>query len=144
MSLSTVGKWFGLVSRGDYLFWTCSDLLSDAAHLLPGPRLLNILNSRIASKQPESSNSQHQSTSSILRNLTHIIAPTLPHLLALLGQMDSTFPAVGTSLIVIDSLSTLINGAFPKTHNATSTPRKSTAGARESTFFFLKYLSLAS
>lgn len=116
---------------------TIADLhILDAAHLLPGPRLLNILSSSIASRQPESA-SQQPSTSSMLRNLTHITAPTLPHLLALLGQKDSTFPTVGTALIIIDSLSTLINSAFPKSNNSTSTPRKSVVGASQSLSSFL-------
>lgn len=42
-------------------------------------------------------------------------SPTLPHLLALLTHRSSSFPPVGTTLLVLDSVSTLFALAFPKT-----------------------------
>lgn len=44
----------------------------------------------------------------------HIAAPTLAHLLALFVQPPSSFPPPNTSLIVIDSLSTLLDNAYPR------------------------------
>ena len=50
-----------------------------------------------------------------LEKLNHFTTPTLPHLLALLAHQSSAFPPAGTTLIVIDSISTLFAMAFPKT-----------------------------
>ena len=56
-----------------------------------------------------------------LKRLHHFITPTLPHLLALLTHHSSCFPPADTSLIVVDSISTLFAIAFPKTgDNASS------------------------
>lgn len=44
----------------------------------------------------------------------HFMAPTLAHLLALFGHPPSSFPPSGTSLVVIDSLATLVDNAYPR------------------------------
>jgi hypothetical protein len=44
----------------------------------------------------------------------HCTAPTLAHLLALFTHPPSSFPPANTSLVVIDSLSTLIDDAYPR------------------------------
>ncbi|KAL2121490.1 hypothetical protein VTJ04DRAFT_5517 [Mycothermus thermophilus] len=44
----------------------------------------------------------------------HYTCPTLPHLLALLCRPTAACIPPGTSLVVIDSLSALVNHAFPK------------------------------
>ncbi|KAF1960816.1 P-loop containing nucleoside triphosphate hydrolase protein [Byssothecium circinans] len=44
----------------------------------------------------------------------HFTAPTLAHLLALFMHLPSGFPLPNTSLIVIDSLSTLFDNAYPR------------------------------
>lgn len=44
----------------------------------------------------------------------HCTAPTLAHLLALFVHPPSSFPPPDTSLIVIDSLSTLFDNAYPR------------------------------
>ena len=44
----------------------------------------------------------------------HIAAPTLAHVLALFMHPPASFPQSGTSLVVIDSLSTLIDNAYPR------------------------------
>ncbi|KAL8756144.1 MAG: hypothetical protein Q9184_004586 [Pyrenodesmia sp. 2 TL-2023] len=49
-------------------------------------------------------------------NFHHLIAPTLPHLLALLLHSTSSFPPRGTSLLVVDSISTPFNHAFAQTN----------------------------
>jgi len=46
------------------------------------------------------------------RNLIHLTAPTLPHLLALFLHPMPNFPPPGTALIVLDSLSTVFDTAF--------------------------------
>jgi len=45
----------------------------------------------------------------------HFNVPTLPHLLALLIHTSDLFPPSNTSLIVVDSISSLFTLAFPKT-----------------------------
>lgn len=49
-----------------------------------------------------------------LSRLSHFTAPTLPHLIALLFHPPPGFLREGTHLIVIDSLSALIDNAYPR------------------------------
>lgn len=49
-----------------------------------------------------------------MSNLEHFTTPTLPHLLTLLLHPSPDFPAEKTSLLVIDSISTVFNLAFPR------------------------------
>lgn len=44
----------------------------------------------------------------------HVAAPTLAHLLALFMHSPESFPHQSTSLVIIDSLSTLIDNAYPR------------------------------
>jgi hypothetical protein len=44
----------------------------------------------------------------------HVAAPTLAHVLALFMHSPASFPPQNTSLVVIDSLSTLIDNAYPR------------------------------
>lgn len=95
----------------------------DASHPLSGHRLTQIL----ASYQPTQTHStpQHPPTlSALLSNLTHFSTPTLAHLLALLCHPTPNNPPHNTSLIIIDSFSTLISNAFPRSVDANATPRK--------------------
>ena len=55
-----------------------------------------------------------KSTDELLANFDHYTAPTLPHLAALLFHPVPSFPPPGTSLIVIESMSSLFAVAFPK------------------------------
>ncbi|KAJ6029944.1 uncharacterized protein N7446_000993 [Penicillium canescens] len=47
-----------------------------------------------------------------VKDFVYLRAPTLPHLLALLGKPPKNFPPVGTTLIVIDSVSSLFQAYF--------------------------------
>ncbi|KAK4157331.1 P-loop containing nucleoside triphosphate hydrolase protein [Chaetomidium leptoderma] len=49
-----------------------------------------------------------------LDGLTHYTCPSLPHLIALLCRPTASCIPQGTSLVVVDSLSALINHALPK------------------------------
>jgi len=49
-----------------------------------------------------------------LDRMDYYYVPTLSHLIALLLHPAPTFPKAGTSLIVIDSLSALIDNAYPR------------------------------
>ncbi|KAI4181727.1 MAG: hypothetical protein LQ346_006712 [Caloplaca aetnensis] len=99
----------------------------DAAYVLSGRRLRDCLT------RPQQVSGQHQqdpqpigSIDQYLGNFHHFIAPTLPHLLALLVHSTSSFPPRGTSLLVIDSISTPFNHAFAQTkgHDARVSGKK--------------------
>lgn len=45
---------------------------------------------------------------------THYTCPSLPHLIALLCRPTASSIPSGTSLVVVDALSALLNHAFPK------------------------------
>ncbi|KAJ5320603.1 hypothetical protein N7508_000886 [Penicillium antarcticum] len=47
-----------------------------------------------------------------VENFVYLRTPTLPHLLALLGKPPKNFPPAGTSLIVVDSVSSLFQSYF--------------------------------
>ena len=59
-------------------------------------------------------------------NLCHFYTPTLPHLLALLAHPSESFPPRNTSLIVIDSVSSLFALAYPRkaANNADQAPQR--------------------
>ncbi|KAL3428366.1 rad55 protein [Phlyctema vagabunda] len=90
---------------------------TDSAYPLPGPRFSQILAS---SKSPSSA----KPVSDLLLNFTHFFTPSFAHLLALFSRTTTAFPSSSTSLIVIDSLSTLISSAFPRSADSSSTPKK--------------------
>lgn len=46
--------------------------------------------------------------------LSHCVAPTFPHLLALLSSPSSLFPADGTVVCVIDSMSATLDNYYPR------------------------------
>ncbi|TVY43799.1 DNA repair protein [Lachnellula occidentalis] len=112
----------------------------DASHSVPGIRLSQIL----AAFRPIASQSstKPRSTSDLLDNLTHFSTPTLAHLIALFSRTSQNHPAPNTSLIIIDSFSSLITTAFSRTVDATTTPKRSGApnpAARK--FPILQYLT---
>ncbi|KAG4418802.1 hypothetical protein IFR04_008084 [Cadophora malorum] len=95
----------------------------DASHPISGSRLTQILTSH----KPTTSNSapsELATLSSLLSNFTHFSTPSLAHLLALLTHPTASNPPPNASLIVIDSFSTLITNAFPRSTDASGTPRK--------------------
>ncbi|AEO60647.1 hypothetical protein MYCTH_2310088 [Thermothelomyces thermophilus ATCC 42464] len=56
-----------------------------------------------------------------LDGFIHYTCPTLPHLIALLCRPTASCIPQGTSLVVVDSLSALVNHAFPKLPEARPT-----------------------
>jgi hypothetical protein len=50
----------------------------------------------------------------VSRRFHHVAAPTLAHVLALFVHAPASFPPPNTSLVVVDSLSTLIDNAYPR------------------------------
>ncbi|KAI8624298.1 P-loop containing nucleoside triphosphate hydrolase protein [Xylariaceae sp. FL1651] len=60
-----------------------------------------------------------------ITNLTHYFTSTLAHLIGLLCKPAASSVPSGTSLIVIDGLSGLINHAFPRNHEPRQAVKKS-------------------
>lgn len=61
-----------------------------------------------------SSSPPKRSLDEVKSHFHHFTCPTLAHLLALIVHPPSSFPPPNTSLIVIDSLSTLFDNAYPR------------------------------
>lgn len=103
-----------------------TDSFQDATNPLPGPRLLQILSAiqNSSLKEDSSSPAKLRTTTDLVSKLTHFSIPTLPHLIALLCHSTSTFPPPSTSLIVIDSLSSLITSTYPRNTDSALTALK--------------------
>jgi len=108
--------------------------ISDAANSIPGPRLKHLLSSS-RSKELSGKSSSPTSDSDIdpLENLLHFRTPTLPHLIALLSHPVASFPPLETSLIVIDSFSSLVASNYPRHIDLAAIKRK--PGASRSSLF---------
>ena len=80
---------------------------------MAGPRLRDMLSGLHVPE--DEATSDPESVDDHLERLHHFTTPSLPHLLALLTHQSLYPPPPETSLIVIDSLSTLFALAYPKT-----------------------------
>lgn len=78
-----------------------------------GPRLRDMLSDLHISENETAS--EPESVDDHLKRLHHFTTPSLPYLLALLMHQSPSFPPTETSLLVIDSFSTLFALAYPKT-----------------------------
>lgn len=58
--------------------------------------------------------SPYSQSQQVLRHFHHLAAPALAHVLALFMRPPASFPQSNASLVVIDSLSTLIDNAYPR------------------------------
>ena len=90
--------------------------MTDASYKLVGARLRDIISGHNGAPYPSPtlSGSATEHADVILKKFHHFHTPTLPHLLALLTHHTTSFPPSGTSLIVVDPISTLFALAFPK------------------------------
>lgn len=86
---------------------------SDSSRTVIGPRLKDII-LRACELQNAPASSPPTPTE-VSERFHHFNVPTLPHLLALLIHTSALFPPSSTSLIVVDSISSLFTLAFPKT-----------------------------
>lgn len=77
-------------------------------------RFNEILSGRASEKNNETTTPTVHTVDEALGHLEQYSTPTLPHLLALLLYPEPTFPPKKTSLIVVDSLSTVFSTAFPR------------------------------
>ncbi|KAL8887475.1 MAG: hypothetical protein Q9215_004950 [Flavoplaca cf. flavocitrina] len=71
------------------------------------------------------------SSADVLDKFHHFMAPTLPHLMALLAHSTATFPPKGTVLLIVDSISTPFNQAFAsstKSHEERPMGKRNDAG----------------
>jgi hypothetical protein len=95
----------------------------DASTPLAPPRLDELLTTI-----REGPNTSTSTLGDLRRRFKHYAVPTLPHLLALLLHPPPSFPPRDCSLIVIDSISTLIENAYQKSHDGR--PVKKTDAAK--------------
>lgn len=82
----------------------------DCAYSVCGQRLAAVIEE--VQKARPSTEEQPAKTDS--DNFAHYSCPTLPHLVALLCRPAAATVPANTALVVIDSLSSLVNHAFPK------------------------------
>jgi hypothetical protein len=73
--------------------------------------------------EPPPTSEAGTSTEDRLLGFLHFTCPSLSHLIALLCRPTASCMSEDTSLIVIDSLSMLVNQAFPKVHESRRTPK---------------------
>jgi hypothetical protein len=87
------------------------------APLVP-QRLLHVLSAPQDARLPDSgtdaASPQGEIPDDLSNHFHHVAAPTLAHVLALFMHPPAAFPPPNTSLVVIDSLSTLIDNAYPR------------------------------
>ena len=91
---------------------------TDSAYTIVGSRLKDILYGFAIAREEATPKSEF--LDKCLQNFHHFTTPSLSYLLALLMHQSSSFPPLETSLIVIDSISTLFALAFPKTGETAS------------------------
>ncbi|KAK8218954.1 P-loop containing nucleoside triphosphate hydrolase protein [Phyllosticta capitalensis] len=94
----------------------------DAATQLPKPRVEEILCAPVAAPKnglSSSADSERAPPADLADRFHHLFAPTLAHLLALFVRPAPSFPPDDTALVVIDSVSTLFDYAYPRTGSGT-------------------------
>lgn len=94
----------------------CLIICLDTTYNLVGTRFKDILNGSV--REPSSGNTDAaEEPEKRIKKFHHYMVTTLAHLLALLTHPLETFPPSDTSLLVIDSVSTLFALAFPKAND---------------------------
>lgn len=101
--LLTYGRTNHLPSRPD----------TDGFHRVSIERLRSVLGSRV--KRDKEKEQEDATVDERLDALTHYTCLSLPHLIALLCRPTPSCIPQDTSLIVVDSLSALVNHTFPRT-----------------------------
>ncbi|EAA32757.3 hypothetical protein GE21DRAFT_6581 [Neurospora crassa] len=95
------------LSEGKGVVWV------DGFHRVPIERLRSVLGSQV--KRDNEGEQEDATVDERLDVLTHYTCLSLPHLIALLCRPTPSCIPQDTSLIVVDSLSALVNHAFPRT-----------------------------
>ncbi|KAK4240908.1 P-loop containing nucleoside triphosphate hydrolase protein [Achaetomium macrosporum] len=97
---------FGIQLAAKCLDGRCGVVWVDGFHRMPVERLRAVAGK--GSARGNAASLGH------LDGFTHYTCPSLPHLIALLCRPTASCVPRGTSLVVVDSLSALVNHAFPK------------------------------
>ncbi len=85
----------------------------DTSFTVSGSRLKDSLEDSLqAGNQSTSGQESRVSAADMLDRFHQFIAPTLPHLIALLAHSTATFPPKGATLLIVDSISMPFNQAF--------------------------------
>ncbi|KAL8789200.1 MAG: hypothetical protein Q9213_001307 [Squamulea squamosa] len=85
----------------------------DTSYIVSGCRLKHLLKHSLqAEEQSTKPLDPRVSCADMLERFHHFIAPTLPHLLALLSHPSASFPPEGVTLLVVDSISTAFSQAY--------------------------------
>ncbi|KAF2035225.1 P-loop containing nucleoside triphosphate hydrolase protein [Setomelanomma holmii] len=99
--------------KGQHVVWVDAA----CAPLLP-QRLLDVFSASQDATLPVSGTAAASppgiSRDEVNSHFHHVAAPTLAHLLALFMHSPAAFPPQNTSLVIVDSLSTLIDSAYPR------------------------------
>ncbi|KAI0132263.1 P-loop containing nucleoside triphosphate hydrolase protein [Xylariales sp. AK1849] len=111
---------FGLQLASDALSKGAKVVWVDALRPVSGTRLHGILDDNEA---PTPSVGGIPTKEEQVSNLIHFTCPSLAHFIALLCRPTSSCIPQDASLVVIDSLSALVNQAFPKVREPRNTPK---------------------
>ncbi|KXJ95594.1 P-loop containing nucleoside triphosphate hydrolase protein [Microdochium bolleyi] len=100
---------------------------ADGFHPVSGQRLNAVFEAATSDARPS-----HDATNLAagLDNLQHFTTPSLAHLIALLCKPNATVIPRGTSLVVVDSFSALVNHAYPKNVEAKKPLRGPSASSK--------------
>ncbi|KAI1401159.1 P-loop containing nucleoside triphosphate hydrolase protein [Hypoxylon fuscum] len=107
--------------QGDKVIWV------EGFHPVSPHRLHDVITS--VQESSPLSDATH-SVADLTENLLHFQAPTLSHLIGLLCKPTTNAIPVNTSLVVIDTLSSLVNHAFPRNFEARRSPKGPGPSAR--------------
>ncbi|KAL8926592.1 MAG: hypothetical protein Q9172_001720 [Xanthocarpia lactea] len=107
----------GLQAATNALLAGGSAVWVDASHPVGGCRMKDMLEHPTQAETRSTPGQEPRvSSADMLDNFHHFIAPTLPHLIALLARPAPTFPPEGATLLIVDSVSTLFNQAFAQSN----------------------------
>ncbi|KAK8106255.1 hypothetical protein PG999_009614 [Apiospora kogelbergensis] len=107
---------FGLQLASDALMQGQGVVWVDAFRALSGPRLAEVTNSK-----PKSPASTQEATE--VQNMVHFTCSSLAHFIALLCRPTASCIPQKSSLVVIDSLSALVNQTYPRNQEARNGPK---------------------
>ena len=97
---------------------------ADTANRLALSRLTSTLEDGGLGKPAASPTAQASATAGHLERFHHFAVPTLAHLLALLCHPSPGFPPPDTRLVVVDTITTLFDAAYPSTASPKGVPKE--------------------
>ncbi|SZF01143.1 unnamed protein product [Blumeria hordei] len=118
-----------VLHSGEGVLWV------DTSHETSGPRLTQVITSYQSHHSHTINTTPPQSLAELLSRFTHFSTPTLAHLIALISYFISNYPPLNTSLLVIDSLSSLTTAEFPPDPITISNVRKTSLTSRRFSVF---------